>query len=106
MKVVHHSFRNLLHCLVDDHIKSWDLKLSQAEFTHNLAVNHIMGFCLFLIVYVLVLCGPLDLLILPSRTRMHGQTLDFIERLQKLHVEPQAHLLESTTNYKAEANLK
>ena len=30
---------DLLRSLVGDHLKSWDLKLSQAEFAHNHAKN-------------------------------------------------------------------
>nr|GEW31056.1 putative reverse transcriptase domain-containing protein [Tanacetum cinerariifolium] len=33
------SLGNLLRCLVGDHVKAWDQKLCQAEFTHNHAVS-------------------------------------------------------------------
>lgn len=42
-EVVNRSLGNLLRCLVGNHVKSWDTKLSQAEFAHNSAVNRSMG---------------------------------------------------------------
>ena len=46
-KVVNQSLGNLLRCLAGEHVKSWDQKLSQAEFAHNRAVNRSTGFSPF-----------------------------------------------------------
>lgn len=38
-EVVNRSLENLLRTIVGEHIRSWDLKLSIAEFAYNLTVN-------------------------------------------------------------------
>lgn len=50
-KVVNLTLGDLLCCLVGEHLKSWDLKLSQAKFAHNHVINHSIGRSLFEIVY-------------------------------------------------------
>ena len=42
-EVVNRALGDLLRCLVGDNVRSWDLKLSQAEFAHNHAVNRSSG---------------------------------------------------------------
>ncbi|PKI58591.1 hypothetical protein CRG98_021054 [Punica granatum] len=46
-EVVNRSLGNLLRGLVGEHVKSWDQKLSQAEFVNNHAVNRSTGFSPF-----------------------------------------------------------
>ncbi|GJR75541.1 putative nucleotidyltransferase, ribonuclease H [Tanacetum coccineum] len=46
-EVVNRSLGNLLRCLVGDHVKAWDQKLCQAEFSHNHVVNRSTGFSPF-----------------------------------------------------------
>lgn len=65
-EVVNRSFSNLLRCLVGDHVKSWDLKLSQVEFAHNSTHNRSSSFCPLYVVYGFVPRGPVDLVLLPS----------------------------------------
>lgn len=50
-EVVNRSLGNLLRCLVGDNTRIWDLRLGQAEFAHNLAVNRSTGYCPFMVVY-------------------------------------------------------
>ena len=38
-EVTNRALGNLLRSLIEDHLKSWDLKLSQAELAHNHAKN-------------------------------------------------------------------
>ncbi|PKI58871.1 hypothetical protein CRG98_020770 [Punica granatum] len=47
-EVVNRSLGNMLRSLVWEHVKSWDLKLCQAEFAHNHVVNptFILPMCL------------------------------------------------------------
>lgn len=60
-EVVNRSLGNLLRCLVGDNLKSWDLKLCQAEFAHNSALNRSTGFPPFQVVYGSIPRGPTDL---------------------------------------------
>lgn len=80
-EVTNRSLGNLLRCLVGDNIKSWDVKLSQAEFAHNHALNRSLGYFPFQVVYGIVPRGPLDLVLLPAKTRLHGDAIDFVTEL-------------------------
>ncbi|GKC76647.1 putative reverse transcriptase domain-containing protein [Tanacetum coccineum] len=64
-KVVNRSLRNLLRCLVGDHVKAWDQNLCQAEFAHNYVVNRSTRFSPFQVVYSAQQRRPLDLMFLP-----------------------------------------
>ncbi|PKI78680.1 hypothetical protein CRG98_000905 [Punica granatum] len=78
IEVVNGSLGNLLKGLVGEHVKSWDQKLSQAEFVHNHAVNRSTGFSPFQVVYSVTPRGRLDLLPVSDTTRVHGKAADFI----------------------------
>ncbi|KAI9165278.1 hypothetical protein LWI28_010951 [Acer negundo] len=105
-EVVNCALGDLLRCLVGDNVRSWDLKLSQAEFAHNHAINRSSGFSPFQVVYTLVPRSPLDLLPLPSRTRVHGKAEDFVHGLQEIHQQVQKNLLQSGEKYKLAADKK
>lgn len=105
-EVVNRSLGNLLRCLVGDHIKSWDIKLSQAEFAHNSALNRSTGYCPFHVVYGFVPRGSVDLLTIPSRARLEGRAVDFLDNLQQVHAATHAHLEASNARYKAHADTK
>ena len=55
------------------------------EFAHNHAVSRSMGFSPLQAVYSIVPRGPLDLIPLPSRTRVHEKSEEFIGGLQEIH---------------------
>ena len=84
-EVVNRSLGNLLKCLAGEHVKSWDQKLCQAEFAHNHAVNRSTGFSPFIMVYLVVPRGLLDLIPLPDKTRIHGKVATFFSGLQEVH---------------------
>ena len=84
-KVVNRSLRNLLRCLVKDNLKSWDVKLCQAEFAHNHAVNRSTGFSPFQVVYSAIPKGPLDLSIVPCQKGFVKRACDFVSELQECH---------------------
>lgn len=96
--MVNGSLGNLLRSLVGDHVKSWDLKLCQAEFAHNHAVNRSTGFSPFQIVYGFVPRGSFDLLALPCKVRAHW--MEFIVELQHIHQHAYDHFVASTSKYK------
>ncbi|KAI9180880.1 hypothetical protein LWI28_008982 [Acer negundo] len=83
--VVNRALGDLLRCLVGENVWTWDLKLSQAEFAHNHAVNRSTGFSPFQVVYSLVPRSPIDLIPLPSKTRVHGKAEDFVQGLHEVH---------------------
>ena len=67
-EVVNRSLGDLLQCLTGEHVKSWDQKLCQVEFSHNNVVSQSTRFSPFQVVYSIVPRGPLDLISLPCRT--------------------------------------
>ena len=77
-EVVNQSFGNLLRCLAGKHVKSWDQKLFQAEFAHNHAINRSTGFSPFTVGYSVVPRGPLDLIPLSDKIRIHGKVATFV----------------------------
>ena len=79
------SLGDLLQCLTGEYVKSWDQKLCQVKFSHNHTVSRSMGFNPFQIVYSIVPRGPLDLILLPSRTRVHGKAEEFVGGLHEIH---------------------
>ncbi|KAL6518279.1 hypothetical protein OROMI_033980 [Orobanche minor] len=103
-EVVNRSFGNLLRCLVGDHIRSWDLQLSQVEFAHNSAINRSSGFCPFEVVYAVIPRGPLDLLTLPSHRDLDVRAVDLIEQLRSVHSVTQQRLVDANQSYKASAD--
>ena len=100
------SLGNLLQCLVGDHMKSWDQKLCQAEFAHNHAVNRSTGFSPFQVVYSVQPRGPHDLMLLPSKTRVHGKASDFVTGLQDVHRAVFENLTNANSKYKQNAYQK
>lgn len=105
-EVTNRSLGNLLRCLVGDNIKSWDSKLSQAEFAHNHALNRSLGYSPFQVVYGIMPRCPLDLATTPDLTCHHGEAVDFVSDLQKVHVTAQQNLQQSAAKYKAAADTK
>ncbi|PKI57325.1 hypothetical protein CRG98_022270, partial [Punica granatum] len=103
-EVVNRSLGNLLRGSVGEHVKSWDHKLSQTEFAHNHAVNRSTGFSAFQVVYFVTPKGPLDLLPVPDKTRVHGKAIDFIHRLQEIHEAVHNNLEKAARKYKTVAD--
>ena len=105
-EVTNRALGDLLRCLVGDNIKSWDVKLCQAEFAHNHAFNRSVGFAPFQVVCGFVPRCPLDLTTLLDHTRTHGQVLDLVEDLQQVHREAKSNLEASMEKYKQAADSK
>ena len=103
---MNHSLGDLLRCLTGEHVNSWDQKLCQTEFAHNHAVNQNSGFNLFQVVYSIVPRGPLDLILLPSKNRVHGKTEKFVGGLQEVHKRVYENLFQVTAKYKSSADKK
>ncbi|KAL6531492.1 hypothetical protein OROMI_027855 [Orobanche minor] len=105
-EVVNRSLGNMLRCLVGDNLKSWDSKLSSAEFAHNLALNRSTGFCPFFVVYGVLPRAPIDLLTLPSSKPSDMRATELINELQKLHATTKSHLETSNARYKQIADVR
>ncbi|KAH7511654.1 hypothetical protein JRO89_XSUnG0184100 [Xanthoceras sorbifolium] len=105
-EVVNRALGDLLRCLVGDNVRSWDLKLSQAEFAHNHAVNKSSGFSPFQVVYSIIPRSPIDLVPMPSKTRVHGKAEDFVHSLQEVHKQVQENLSHSAERYKLATDKK
>ena len=103
-EVTNRALGNMLRSLVGDNIKAWETKLSQAEFAHNHANNRSLGFSPFYVVYGIVPRGPLDLTVMPDKSRLHGQAVDFVDNLQLVHQHAQTSLETTKSSYKKDAD--
>lgn len=105
-EVMNRSIDNLLHCLAGDHPKSWDNKLSQAEFAHNHATNRSSGFTSFQVVYSAQPHGSLDLLPFPTTTKNEERVVAFAEGLLDTHKVVYGNLTAANAKYKIHADKK
>ena len=55
----------------------------------------------FQVVYSIVPCGPLDLIPLPIRTRVHRKVKEFVGWLQKIHKQVHDNLVQAAAKYKS-----
>lgn len=105
-EVTNRALGDFLRCLVGDNIKSWDSKLCKAEFAHNHALNRTLGFSPFQVVYGIVPRCPLDLSLLPDKSRLHGTAVDFVAELESVHRSARVQLEKTTAKYKKAADSK
>ncbi|CAA7029555.1 unnamed protein product [Microthlaspi erraticum] len=103
-EITNRALGNMLRSLVGDNIKSWESKLPQAEFAHNHANNRSLGFCPFQVVYGVIPREPLDLSMLPDKTRMYGSAVDFVNSVQEIHTKAIDNLHGSAIKYKRAVN--
>jgi len=105
-EIVNRSLGNLLRCLVQDNLRSWDLQLSRVEFAHNHAVNRSTGFSPFQIVYTSKPRVPLDLAIVPRSRETVKRAADFAKELMECHKIVHERLLKENEKYKQAADLR
>jgi len=91
---------------VSDNLKSWDLKLCQAEFSPNHVVNHSIGFSPFQVVYSNLPKGPLDLTVVPQPKGVIKRASDFVGELAECHRILQERLVKTNEKYKQFADKK
>ncbi|GKB88597.1 RNA-directed DNA polymerase, partial [Tanacetum coccineum] len=84
-EVVNRSLGNLLHNLIRDNAKQWDLILPQAEFAYNRSVNRTTGKSPFEVVYGRNLITPLDLVPVPKVWQFSKEGVDQSEQIKELH---------------------
>ena len=92
--------------MVGEHIKSWDTRLFQAEFTYNHSTNKSIGLSLFTIIFGSNPHAPLDLAPIPDMKRTNMTAEDLIIQIQEGHKATIQKLQESTAKYKASADKK
>jgi hypothetical protein len=83
--VVNRSLGALLRSLVGENLKSWDMKLYQAEFAYNRSVNRSTGLSPFIIIYGGNLRTPLDLAPFTDLKRTHTKAEDLIAHIKEGH---------------------
>ena len=106
IEVVNYALGDLLRCLTGEHAKSWDQKLCQAKFAHNHVVSRSTRFSPFQVFYSIVPSVPLDLIPLPSRTRVHGKAEEFVGGLQETYKQVYDNLVQVAAKYKLSADKK
>lgn len=103
-EVTNRSLSDMLRCLVGDNIKSWDVILCKAKFSHNHAINRSTKFSPFRVVYGMIPRGPTDLGIAPDATRDHAHAVDFVATLSSIHSQVHDNLQVASAKYKAAAD--
>nr|GFB13631.1 putative reverse transcriptase domain-containing protein [Tanacetum cinerariifolium] len=96
----------MLRCLVGDHVKAWDQKLCQAEFTHDHAVNRSTGFSPFQVVYSSQPHDPLDLMTPQVSCSIPKKVQDFVARLDDVHKAVRDNLVRANSKYKQDVDQK
>ncbi|PKI68069.1 hypothetical protein CRG98_011665 [Punica granatum] len=84
-----------------DDVQVAQLYFQEAELAYNHAVNRNTVFSPFQVVYSVTPRGPLDLLPLPDKIRVHGKAANFIHKLQEIHESVQNNLEKATMKYKS-----
>ncbi|GJT52993.1 RNA-directed DNA polymerase [Tanacetum coccineum] len=84
-EVVNRSLGNLLHILIGDNAKQWELILPQAEFAYNRSVNRITSKSPFEVVYGRNPVTPLDLVLVPEVGRFSEEGADQSKQIKELH---------------------
>nr|GEX42911.1 reverse transcriptase [Tanacetum cinerariifolium] len=82
-EVVNRSLGNLLHSLIRDNAKQWDLILPQAEFAYNRSVNRTTGKSPFEVVYGWNPITALNLVPIPEIIRHNEQYKEHADKCRK-----------------------
>ncbi|KAK0580907.1 hypothetical protein LWI29_007643 [Acer saccharum] len=105
-EVINRSLGNLLRCLIEDHMTSWDLILSQAEFAYNNSVNCTTGSSPFQLVYGRDPRTPLDTISLPLPQRTSEAGIDFAVHMMSVHEKVRKKISLQIEVYAQRANLR
>ena len=103
-EVINRSLGNLLRCLVGENCGNWDLVLPRAEFAYNSSVNRSTGMSPFEIVHGYKPMKPLDLVPLPTHTRVSESADSFAQHVKNLHKDISNKINLSNETYKKLAN--
>ena len=83
--MVNKSLGYLLHCLVSEHTRNWNLILPHAEFAYNDSVNRSTGLSPFKIVTSRRPRKPVDLVPMSIHARVSESAESFAEHIKSLH---------------------
>nr|GEV45590.1 putative ribonuclease H-like domain-containing protein [Tanacetum cinerariifolium] len=103
-EVVNRSLGNLLHSLIGDNAKQWDLILPQAEFAYNRSVNRTTSKNSFEVVYGRNPITPLDLVPVPEVGQFSKEETDQSEQIKELHRSVQEQIIQHNKQYKEHAD--
>ncbi|GJV51146.1 reverse transcriptase domain-containing protein [Tanacetum coccineum] len=103
-EVVNRSLGNLLHSLIGDNAKQWDLILPQAEFSYNRSVNRTTGKSPFKVVYGRNPITPLDFVLVPEVGKFSKEGADQSERIKELHRSVQELIISHNKQCKEHAD--
>ena len=94
-EVVNYSLGNLLHCIVCDHLTTWDQVLPMAEFTYNNLINRSTGISPFEAVTGTRPRLPVDFVSLPVEAQPSADADSFIRHMQQVHNYVRRHFSET-----------
>lgn len=96
------SLGNLLHCLVGDHLKLWDIVLSITEFVYNSLVNRTTGMSPFKIVTGYKIRAPSNLIPMSATYRPSESASNFAQHIHSLHEEIRRKIILSNKTIKGQ----
>jgi len=94
----------LLRGLVSKSLKDWDLKLPHAEFAYNRSPSYATKHSPFECVYGVNPLTPLDLIPIPSESRVSFEAETRAKEMRKLHNQIRNQIEKTNEAYKARAN--
>ncbi|GJR60132.1 RNA-directed DNA polymerase [Tanacetum coccineum] len=103
-EIVNQSLGNILHGLIGDNAKQWDLILPQAEFDYNRSVNRTTGKSPFEVVYGRNPITPLDLVPVPEAGQFSEEGADHSEKIKELHWSVREQIIRHNEQYKEHAD--
>ena len=103
--VVNESLKNLLRCLVGEHLRNWDLTLPTDEFAYNSLCNRSIGTNSFEVVHSYKPRTPIDLIPMTQQPTVSKSASAFASHIHDMHKEISKKIQESNAQYKSYADL-
>ncbi|GKB99132.1 RNA-directed DNA polymerase [Tanacetum coccineum] len=103
-EIVNQSLGNILHGLIGDNAKQWDLILPQADIDYNRSVNRTTGKSPFEVVYERNPITPLDLVPVPEAWQFSEEGAGHSEKIKELHRSVREQIIRHNEQYKEHAD--
>ena len=104
IEVTNRTLTTLLRGLVSKSLKDWHLKLPHAEFAYNRSPFYTTKHSPFKCVYGINPLTPLDLIPIPTESRVSFEAENRAKEMRKLHEQIRGHIKRTNEAYKARAN--
>jgi len=104
IKVVNRTLSQLLHCIIQKNLKSWEECLPFVEFAYNRTMHSTTGFSPFEIVYGFNPLTPMDLIPLPFEEKVSLDGEKKAKMVRQLHEGVRLQIEKKNRLYASKAN--